>query len=233
VTSNTTTSWSTLPPYSNTSCTLCTIPDQRYDWRGSASRKSLTRHPVKYYLIDFDLSKHYDPQAGPALEAPGYGGDRSVPEFKAHPDRPCDPFAVDIYRLGNLIRRFVMSTQRIYENDDDNYFKVLQSNRVQINPSLGFVSDLISDMTHEDPTKRPSINDVISRFDEVVGRLSTSELKSRFWPGFRGPGESGLIGVFLWMRREPGRFVSQIVNALGRYPAIPATPPPLNSKKRK
>ncbi|KAK7448447.1 hypothetical protein VKT23_013709 [Stygiomarasmius scandens] len=205
-----------------------TEPDQRYDWRGSASPKSLTRHPVKYYLIDFDLSKHYDPQAGPALEAPGYGGDRSVPEFKAHPQRPCDPFAVDIYRLGNLIRRFVMSTQRIYDNDDDN-FKVLQSNRVQINPSFGFISDLISDMTHEDPTKRLSINDVISQFDEAVERLSTSELKSRFWPGFRGPGESGLIRFFLWMEREPRRFVSQTVNALGRYPAIPPTPLP---KKR-
>lgn len=33
----------------------------------------------------------------------GYGGDLSVPEFKTQ--NYCDPFAVDVYRMGNVVRR--------------------------------------------------------------------------------------------------------------------------------
>ncbi|THU94241.1 kinase-like protein [Dendrothele bispora CBS 962.96] len=198
-----------------------TVSDRRYDWRGTATRKSLTRHPVKYYFIDFDLCKHYDPEAGPAREPPGYGGDRSLPEFKTHPDEPCDPFAVDIFRLGNLIRRFVMTTQRI--NDD--------MRRAQVNPSLDFMSGLISDMTQDDPVKRPSIKEVISRFDELVKGLNSFKLRSRFWPGFKRLGESAFIRILLM--KAPRHFISQVINVLGRYPAIPPTPPPPKNRKAK
>lgn len=47
------------------------------------------------------------------LRGGGYGGDDAVPEFKTQ--EYCDPFAVDVFRLGNFIRenftevRFVLS----------------------------------------------------------------------------------------------------------------------------
>ncbi|EEB88537.1 hypothetical protein MPER_13571, partial [Moniliophthora perniciosa FA553] len=62
-----------------------------------------TRRPVKYYFIDFDLCEKYDPADGPALKAPGYGGDKTVPEYR-YPEQLCDPFAVDVYHLGNVLR---------------------------------------------------------------------------------------------------------------------------------
>ncbi|KNZ74345.1 hypothetical protein J132_07203 [Termitomyces sp. J132] len=51
---------------------------------------SRTIKPVKYYLIDFDLSKEYPPGA-PRLEEPPWGGDKTVPEHLL-PDAPPQHF---------------------------------------------------------------------------------------------------------------------------------------------
>lgn len=80
--------------------------DKTRDFSANSRPRPRTQcqHPVKYYIIDLGHARHYDPDNGPPHESPVYGGDLSVPEFLTHPEEPCDPFAVDIYRLGNLIR---------------------------------------------------------------------------------------------------------------------------------
>ena len=65
--------------------------------------RSWLRVSVKYYFIDFGISRKYDPADLPPREPPIFGGDRSVPEFNKS-DEPCDPFPTDIYYVGNLIR---------------------------------------------------------------------------------------------------------------------------------
>ncbi|KAI0786629.1 hypothetical protein C8Q75DRAFT_808160 [Abortiporus biennis] len=50
---------------------------------GEAKHYTRTAHPTKYYIIDFGLSRQYDPRNGPPLELPIPGGDKSVQEFKA------------------------------------------------------------------------------------------------------------------------------------------------------
>ncbi|KAJ6553983.1 hypothetical protein DFH09DRAFT_1494776 [Mycena vulgaris] len=40
-----------------------------------------TRSPVKYYIIDFNLSRRYE-DSGPHLESPAWGGDKTVPEWR-------------------------------------------------------------------------------------------------------------------------------------------------------
>ena len=78
---------------------------KKRDFSGSAKTCSTrTRTPVKYYLVDFGLSRQYNPEDSPPLELPRWGGDKSVPEFLAV-DTPCDPFPVDVYCLGNAIRQ--------------------------------------------------------------------------------------------------------------------------------
>ena len=73
------------------------------DFRRKAKWYSRTRRPTRYLLIDFGLSRRYDPENGPPLDKPLRGGDKSAPE---HQDRvtSCNPFPTDVYYLGNLIR---------------------------------------------------------------------------------------------------------------------------------
>ncbi|THU94245.1 hypothetical protein K435DRAFT_756735 [Dendrothele bispora CBS 962.96] len=196
------------------------VPGRRYDWRKAPARGSLTRNPVKYYMIDFGSALQYDPQNGPAREDPGYGGDRTLPEFEAHPKDPCDPFAVEVFRLGNLVRRFLMTNQHVW--------KVEEVEDLKVNHAMDFMSDLVADMTQEDPSKRPSMDQVMTRFDDIVKGLSFVKLRSRFWPGFKN---ESFLARTLWI--IPRHFVSQVFNVLGRYPAIPPTPGPPKGKKRK
>ena len=84
--------------------------DRSRDFRRKAIWYSRTRRPTKYLLIDFGLSRRYDPANGPPLDKPYRGGDKSAPE---HQDmtKPCNPFPTDVYYLGNLIRENFMQVQ--------------------------------------------------------------------------------------------------------------------------
>lgn len=82
-------------------------PYMRRDYRGEVSlRTSRTRKPVRYYLVDFGLSEVCRPEDAPFLRLPPWGGDKSVPEFSLPNAKPCDPFAVDVYCIGNSIRTY-------------------------------------------------------------------------------------------------------------------------------
>lgn len=64
---------------------------------------SRTERPPRYYIIDFGLSRRLLPGEDPNTEPPVLASDPSVPEF-LQPSTPCNPFLVDIYTIGNLIR---------------------------------------------------------------------------------------------------------------------------------
>lgn len=83
--------------------------NMKRDFSGPARKpKSRTLRPVKYFHIDFGHARMYSPTEGPPREfcgTTGYGGDGTVPEFKT--GEYCDPFPVDVYRAGNLIRELL------------------------------------------------------------------------------------------------------------------------------
>ncbi|KAI0299141.1 hypothetical protein B0F90DRAFT_1729481 [Multifurca ochricompacta] len=72
-------------------------------FRNKLKAYSRTRRPPRYLLIDFGLSRRYDPDNGPPLDKPLRGGDKSAPEHRDR-DTPCNPFPTDIYYIGNLVR---------------------------------------------------------------------------------------------------------------------------------
>lgn len=78
------------------------------DFSGRVRHYTRTQRPPKYYLIDFGLSRQYDPREANPLEYPIFGGDKSVPEFQNNADVPVNPFPTDVYYLGNLIREEFM-----------------------------------------------------------------------------------------------------------------------------
>ena len=77
--------------------------DRSKDFRRKAKVYSRTRRPTRYLLIDFGLSRQYDPAAAPPLDRPLRGGDKSAPEHQDG-ETPCNPFPTDVYYLGNLVR---------------------------------------------------------------------------------------------------------------------------------
>ncbi|KAH9162951.1 kinase-like domain-containing protein [Lactarius sanguifluus] len=135
------------------------------DFRSKVTGYSRTRRPTRYLLIDFGLSRRYDPVAGPPLDEPLRGGDKSAPE---HQDgtKPCNPFSTDVYYLGNLVREDYLKKRKGFE----------------------FIEPLITDMVQADPEKRPNMDEVVSRFTEIQSKLSTWKLRSRIprrfeiWP---------------------------------------------------
>ena len=82
------------------------------------SHYTRTQRPVKYYFTDFGISRRYNPDDGPPLEDPIYGGDKTAPEFQVSLDA-CNPFPTDVYYLGNAIRetflgvRFILRLRKL------------------------------------------------------------------------------------------------------------------------
>ncbi|KAG6897993.1 hypothetical protein C0992_007482 [Termitomyces sp. T32_za158] len=109
---------------------------------------SRTIKPVKYYLIDFDLSKEYPPGGPPRLEEPPWGGDKTVPEHLLPDAPPCDPFPVD----GDECRK----GRKGFE----------------------FMRELVDDMTNPDPLKRPQMSEAVARLTVIINGLSDWQLRS-------------------------------------------------------
>jgi len=87
------------------------------DFRRKAKAYSRTRRPTRYLLIDFGLSRYYDPANGSPLDAPLQGGDKSAPEHKDRNTR-CNPFPTDVYYLGSLVRRYYIQVcPRLWPRD--------------------------------------------------------------------------------------------------------------------
>ena len=69
-----------------------------------AKHLTRTQRPPKYYLIDSGISRRYDPSDTDPKEIPIWGGDKAVPEFQDS-NEPHDPFATDIFYIGNAIKK--------------------------------------------------------------------------------------------------------------------------------
>ncbi|EIM87890.1 uncharacterized protein STEHIDRAFT_76526 [Stereum hirsutum FP-91666 SS1] len=127
------------------------------DYKRHAKHYTRTQRPPRYVWIDYGHARRYNPEDGPPLELPQLAGDKSPPEHNGpNQDIPCDPFATDIYFLGNFIRL------HIYQN----YF------------GFQFIYPLISDMTKADPSKRPKIDEVVAQYHKILDSLSGWKLRS-------------------------------------------------------
>ncbi|KAJ3475558.1 hypothetical protein NLI96_g11761 [Meripilus lineatus] len=74
------------------------------DVQSDAKFHTRTARPTKYFFIDFGLSSKFEPGQDRKVMA-NCGGDRTVPEFIWHGvKREYDPFPIDVYYLGNLVR---------------------------------------------------------------------------------------------------------------------------------
>ncbi|KAJ7665727.1 kinase-like domain-containing protein [Mycena rosella] len=152
------------------------VSPRTLDLSRKARFRTRTQSPVRYYWIDFDHSGEHDPTNGSPLTELCYGGTHGVPEF-AFQDRMCDPFAVDVWCLGNMIREYFTQVGFRGHTQDG---------------GLQFMYKLVADMTHEDPTKRPNMDDVVHRFTKIKASLSQWKLRSRF----AEEAENAFVGIY-------------------------------------
>ncbi|KAJ7255053.1 hypothetical protein B0H12DRAFT_1050260 [Mycena haematopus] len=176
-------------------------------YQGFAYHITRTECWPRYYIIDFGLSRRYDPANGPPLEDVILGGDKSPPE---HKNDACNPFPTDIYFLGSLLKKKFLYAPHEYDS----------SRKPSLYPPYRFLEPLIVDMTLKNPAMRPTIGEVIVRFDALCSRLSQWHL--------RKPGERFYS---TW-----GQRIRQLKRIMKRIPALPEyTPrprPPLSDEKR-
>jgi hypothetical protein len=72
------------------------------DKRTVAPRISRLEAGVKYYFVDYGISSYFPPGSRRELVVGIAGRDQDVPELSN--DVPYDPFKVDIFTIGNVLR---------------------------------------------------------------------------------------------------------------------------------
>ncbi|KAH0828802.1 hypothetical protein J3R83DRAFT_3250 [Lanmaoa asiatica] len=144
------------------------------DYSGSAKHYTRTQRPPKYYFIDFGLSRRYDLTDADPREEPIWGGDKEVPEFQ-NSNEPCNPFPTDVFYIGNAIRKdFIeVSHPSVY------FPRSIRDHTRQTKPGFEFMKHLVADMVQADPSNRPTVDEVVVRFDEIRAGLSSWKLRSR------------------------------------------------------
>ncbi|KAF8637040.1 hypothetical protein AX16_010895 [Volvariella volvacea WC 439] len=126
-----------------------------------------TQKPPKYYFIDFGISTQYDPLDKNMLDTAVFGADITVPEHQGQLARqPSNPFLTDVYYLGNMIKRWFIAGD-------------LQNPAIEEYMGFEFMKPLVDDMTQNDPSKRPTMGEVIARFEIIKNSLSQLQLRSR------------------------------------------------------
>lgn len=165
-------------------------PSRRRDWKSGFVRYTTrTKRPPKYYFINFGISRRYDPKHGPPLEDPIWSGDKTVPEFQISNDAS-DPFPTDVYYLGNLIRQEFQQVRF----DHLLYLALgfILTFVAQMSSGFGFIDALVKDMVQDDPSKRPTMDQVVLRFKQIRRKLSSHKLRSRV----AHPDEAGIEAAY-------------------------------------
>ncbi|KAJ3512557.1 hypothetical protein NLJ89_g3446 [Agrocybe chaxingu] len=140
-------------------------PEGKPDMSGPANFSTRTDRPQRYFLIDFGQTVIYTPEDITHILPIVWGGDKSVPEFfTGIPFH--DPYATDVYCAGNLIRCEFTEGHPIPE-----WGRGYRG--------LDFLKPLVSDMVQDDPFKRPTMKEVVRRYNELIGGLSPWTLRSR------------------------------------------------------
>ena len=123
-----------------------------------AKHYTRTQSPPQYYYVDFSISRNYEASENNPLEQPPFRQD----------------FATDVGCLGHAIQKIFLDVwcSSSLSHFTPHFYKQRYS-------GVKFLNGLVSDMIHEDPTQRPNMDVVVSRFKDLRRSLSARKLRSR------------------------------------------------------
>ncbi|OCB92166.1 hypothetical protein A7U60_g458 [Sanghuangporus baumii] len=124
-------------------------------WTAPAKFKSRTDSPgVKYFFTDFGLSTRFDDAVEERLVT-GRICQTHVPELSD--TIPYDPFALDIYLLGDVYKR----------------------NFIEKYSNVQFLMPLVESMTRKDPSERPKADEALNQLEDIISQRSKASLRWR------------------------------------------------------
>ncbi len=147
----------------------CSLPDV------SAEAPVLSRAVmhINYYFIDFGISSYFRPDSFSRLVVGSSGLDQEPPELSRIV--PYDPFKLDVFLIGNLIRRHFcdVCTSRHTSSRANS-----QNPCEQKYSNLPMLEPLMKEMVHPDPARRPTAAEAYQKYTAI--RKSVSPI-SQYW----------------------------------------------------
>ncbi|KAH9479885.1 hypothetical protein JR316_0008518 [Psilocybe cubensis] len=176
--------------------------NESVDLKGRARYRTRTQKPAKYYIVGYEQAQHCDlDKFTEKLDPVRYRLESPTSHFLLDSEDTPDPFATDVFYIGNLIRYYFL--------DGHSIPNVTRKRK----GSFEFMRPLIMAMTQEDYTKRPTMSQVNRAFEILVQGLSELTLRSRFSRPQDGVLSAVVYGVPHWLRK--------ISFAVRRVPSLP------------
>jgi hypothetical protein len=159
---------------------------------------------VKYYFVDYGISSYFPAGSQPQPVLGKAGRDQDVPELSD--TVPYDPFKVDIFTIGNVLRREFQNVG--FHPPVATYHGLIS---VQYCSNLGFLAPLTERMTQRVPNSRPSAEQALQEWRTIRARIN---ILHRHWR-LRGPTE-GLLWASVQDIFHVLKFIPRIFRWIGR-----------------
>jgi hypothetical protein len=144
------------------------------DLKKRASHMTRTDRPVKYFYTNMSEARMY-PKFEGVYDRISLGKDGTVPEHRGNTTKAVvNPFAVDVYCLGNVLRTEFLEVGVLYITTNIVLICSLQKRK-----GFGFIKELVDDMTQKDLRLRPTAAEACARWTEIQKGLSKKMLRKR------------------------------------------------------
>lgn len=154
-------------------------PNASLACNGPAKKRfTRTKRPPRYYLTGFETSCYFPPSVTNPLIFPSTEGDSHATEQQDQLS-PYDAFPADVYCLGNTIRMFLLGVRPLFFQPL--LFLFVPQRETQDCPIYGlqFLMPLLRDMTRPNGNRRPTMEEIVARYDRILDMQSNWSLRSR------------------------------------------------------
>jgi len=134
-----------------------------FDRKGQKRTKHLSRRQldVKYYFIDYGLSVQYkSPDEPRPMKSRNRGQYRSAPEYAYASERPFDPFPLDVWCIGWMIKAEWLDKYAVME----------------------FMRPMVNSIMQDAPQDRPTAGESLQMLTELISTLGTEVMESFLIP---------------------------------------------------
>ena len=151
--------------------------NRKKDHSALAKYRSRATAGARYYYVDFGISVHVPDGFKNRLVLGTLGEDRDPPELSNV--NPYDPFKLDIFIIGNMLKREFHDVGVFPSN--------LLLHRLKLKPAqnfsnVQFLSEIIKMMIRLDPQDRPDANTVLEAWKGIRDNVSSAHQEWRVRP---------------------------------------------------